>query len=135
MAREKVISYAKFQEQFSSENVCREYLFKSRWKDSFVCLKCGCKKYNFLAKRNLNQCCDCRHQQSLTAGSVMHGSHLPLTAWFWAIFLIARDKRGYSAAMLSRELAVRTAILFLQLSSLYKSALVARLFILGILSI
>lgn len=106
MASEKIISYAKFQEEYGNENACRKYLFQSRWKDGYICPKCGCRKYSFLTKRKLYQCCDCRHQQSLTAGTVMHRSHLPLTTWFWAIFLIARDKRGYSAAMLSRELAV-----------------------------
>jgi len=34
----------------------------------------------------------------------MHRSHLPLLTRFWAIFLIAKDKRGYSAVMLYREL-------------------------------
>jgi hypothetical protein len=72
MAKEKIISYAKFQEQYGSENACREYLFKSRWKDGYACPKCGCMKFSFHTKRNLYQCCDCRHQQSLTAGSVMH---------------------------------------------------------------
>lgn len=104
MAIEKTISYAKFQKQFSNEDSCREYLFKSRWNGAYVCTKCGCTEYYFLSKRNLYQCKRCRHQQSLTAGTVMHRSHLSLMTWFWAIFLIAKDKRGYSAAMLSREL-------------------------------
>jgi len=104
MANEKAISYARFQEQFGDEDACREYLIKNRWKGEYICPKCGCKEYYFLPNRNLYQCKHCRHQQSLTAGTVMHCSHLPLTTWFWAIFLIAKDKRGYSAAMLSREL-------------------------------
>lgn len=104
MAKENTISYAMFQNQFSNEGACREYLFISRWKGEYVCPKCGCKQYYFHSNRNLYQCKDCRYQQSLTAGTIMHRSHLPLQTWFWAIFLIAKDKRGYSAAMLSREL-------------------------------
>ena len=104
MAKQTSISYAKFQEQFSNEDSCREYLFKRRWNGQFICPKCGCTEYYFLSKRHLYQCKNCRHQQSLTAGTVMHRSHLSLMTWFWAIFLIAKDKRGYSAAMLSREL-------------------------------
>lgn len=34
----------------------------------------------------------------------MHKSHLPLTTWFWAIYLVASDKRGYSASQLGRQL-------------------------------
>lgn len=35
-----------------------------------------------------------------------HASHLPLTAWFWAICLCATDKRGISAVQLSRTLNI-----------------------------
>ena len=34
----------------------------------------------------------------------MHRTHLPLTIWFWAIFLCATDKRGISAKGLARQL-------------------------------
>ena len=36
----------------------------------------------------------------------MHCTHLPLTAWFWAIYLCATDKRGISAVQLSRTLNI-----------------------------
>lgn len=34
----------------------------------------------------------------------MHHTHLPLTIWFWAIYLCATDKRGISAKGLARQL-------------------------------
>ena len=51
-------------------------------------------------------CKQCRRQSSVTAGTVLHRTHLPLTVWFWAIYLVARDKRGISATQLSRELEI-----------------------------
>lgn len=36
----------------------------------------------------------------------MHKAHLPLTYWFWAIYLISRDKRGISAVALKNALKV-----------------------------
>lgn len=36
----------------------------------------------------------------------MHKARTPLMVWFWAIFLIACDKRGHSALSISRELKV-----------------------------
>lgn len=104
MAKEKTISYARFQKEFGTEESCRNFLASHRWSNGYICPVCGCKEYYYLSNRNLYQCKGCRHQQSLTAGTVMHRSHLPLQIWFWAIFLISRDKRGYSAAMLSRDL-------------------------------
>ena len=35
-----------------------------------------------------------------------YAEHLPLTVWFWAICLTARDKRGISAVQLSRKLEI-----------------------------
>ena len=36
----------------------------------------------------------------------MHRTHLPLTVWFWAIYLCATDKRGISAVALSGQLCI-----------------------------
>ena len=33
-------------------------------------------------------------QTSVTAGTVMHGSKLPLTVWFWAAYLMATHSNG-----------------------------------------
>lgn len=104
MAKEKTINYARFQKEFGTEESCRDFLASHRWSNRYICPVCGCKEYYYLSNRNLYQCKGCRNQQSLTARTVMHRSHLPLQIWFWAIFLISRDKRGYSVAMLSRDL-------------------------------
>ncbi len=68
--------------------------------------KCGCAEYYPVHGRNIYQCRSCRHQTSVTAGTVMHRTHLPLTLWFWAIYLCATDKRGTSAVQLSRTLGI-----------------------------
>lgn len=48
----------------------------------------------------------CRYQVSLTAGTVLHNTRTPLTAWFWAAYLMTTDKRGISALLLQRQLAL-----------------------------
>jgi len=40
------------------------------------------------------------YQVSVTAGTVMHKTRTSLVAWFWAIYLIAHDKRGSSSLLL-----------------------------------
>ena len=44
---------------------------------------------------------------SLTAGTVFHRTRTPLTLWFWAAYLMTTDKRGISALLLQRQLAIR----------------------------
>ena len=52
------------------------------------------------------QCAGCRHQVSLTAGTVLHRTKIPLTQWFWAAYLMTTDKRGVSALLLQRHLGL-----------------------------
>jgi transposase-like protein len=48
----------------------------------------------------------CRHQVSLTAGTVLHNTKTPLTVWFWAAYLMTTDKGGVSALLLQRQLGL-----------------------------
>jgi transposase-like protein len=59
-----------------------------------------------MEERSLWQCRACRGQTSVTAGTIFHRTRTALLVWFWAIFLVAIDKRGHSALQLTRELAV-----------------------------
>src|SRR5271165_6380525 len=47
----------------------------------------------------------CRHQVSLTAGTVLHGTKIPLTEWFWVAYLMT-DKRSVSALLVQRQLGL-----------------------------
>ena len=106
MARAERITFEEFRTRFSTEDACRAELFRLRFPEGFVCPKCGCTEYYPVRGRNMFQCRTCRHQTSVTAGTVMHRTHLPLTVWFWAIYLCATDKRGISAVQLSRTLDI-----------------------------
>ena len=106
MARAESITFEEFRTRFSTEESCRAELFRLRFPNGFVCPKCGCTEYYPVRGRNTFQCRACRRQTSVTAGTVMHRTHLPLTAWFWAIYLCATDKRGISAVQLSRTLNI-----------------------------
>ena len=71
-----------------------------------MCPRCGkCRAYQ-LAKLRRWQCVDCRYQVSLTAGTILHNTKTPLTVWFWAAYLMTTDKRGLSALLLQRQLAL-----------------------------
>ena len=40
----------------------------------------------------------------MTAGTVLHKTHMPLMKWFLAFYLVCQDKRGISAVQLSSQL-------------------------------
>lgn len=106
MATKKRVGFEDIQRRFETEDACRKYLIQLRWPNGFVCPICGCKDHYVIRGRHKYQCKSCRYQVSITAGTVMDRSHLSLRTWIWAIYLVSRDKRGYSAMQLSRVLSL-----------------------------
>lgn len=90
-------------------------LFDLRWPNSFICPRCGNQHYYLLAKYHLYQCTSCGYQASVTAGTVMHKTRVPLLKWFIALFLVATDKRGCSALTVQRHINVNYKTAWLML--------------------
>lgn len=88
MANRKRLSKAEFEAQFGTEELCRQYLYNVRWPDGFVCPKCG-RHLGYTLSNGYIQCVGCRHQTNITAGTFMHKSHISLTKWFWAIYMLS----------------------------------------------
>jgi hypothetical protein len=57
-------------------------------------------------RRKRYQCKNCRHQTTLTAGTIFEATKLSLTIWFQAIYVISQAKTGLSALALKRQLGV-----------------------------
>lgn len=96
-----------FQQRFAEEEACREYLFACRWPDGFRCRRCGGGDIGGMhRRRQVWQCKGCGVQTSVTAGTVMHGTHMPLQLWFWAAYLVATHHPGISAVQLQHQLGI-----------------------------
>src|SRR5439155_27352836 len=78
-----------------------------RWPDGFRCPRCEHERAYTMVKQRRWKCVACRHQVSLTAGTILHNTKTPLTLWFWAAYLMTTDKRGISALLLQRQLGLR----------------------------
>jgi hypothetical protein len=48
----------------------------------------------------------CGRQTSVTAGTILHRTRLPLTMWFWAAYLMSTHTPGLSAVQLHRQLGL-----------------------------
>jgi hypothetical protein len=97
-----------FSARFPGESACWKFLIKSRWPDGFCCPHCGGAKHCFSKRRKLFECYGCRKRISPTAGTMFHGSRIPLRKWYWAIFLIATSKKGVPALYLQKQLGIGT---------------------------
>jgi predicted RNA-binding Zn-ribbon protein involved in translation (DUF1610 family) len=78
-----------------TEAQCHRRLERLRWPQGLACPSCGAGRISrFQArgktgkKRRLYTCLVCRYQFTVTAGTFLHHSHLPLKKWFAAIFAL-----------------------------------------------
>ena len=106
-SRVKGLSEAQFREAYGPEERCRAAVEELRWPKGFVCPLCGSCEGTWLSTRPKIQCRACRHQVSLTAGTIFHATKLPLTSWFLAMWLVATAKNGISSVEPGRRPGIK----------------------------
>ena len=103
------MNLVKLMDRFADEDSCRAYLEELRWPDGIQCPRCESRKCYSSATQW--DCESCGYTFSVTAGTMLHDTHLPLRKWMIATYLIIESKKGISALQLQRTLGVayRTA--------------------------
>src|SRR3954464_5083928 len=100
-------SLPEFEARFPDDAACARWLLERRWPDGFRCPACGHDKGWELGRERLTlQCAACERQVSVTAGTALPGTHLPLRTWFLAAWLVATHKNGMSARQLWLQLGL-----------------------------
>ncbi len=95
---------------FHDDDKAREHLESLLWPDGPVCPRCGVmgdritKLQGKSTRPGVYKCKDCRKPFSVTVGTVMERSHIPLSKWVLASQLMASSKKGFSALQLQRTL-------------------------------
>jgi transposase-like protein len=98
---------------FSDENAAREALEAIRWPDGPFCPHCGnldqekiTKGEGKASRPGLYYCAACNGQFTVTVGTVMERSKIPLSKWLFAMHLMGASKKGVSALQLQRMLGM-----------------------------
>jgi transposase-like protein len=96
---------------FHDDAKARKYLESVRWPSGPVCPHCGVIGAHYrlegaTQRPGLLKCKDCRKQFSVTVGTVFERSHIPLSKWLLAAFLLCSSKKGISSHQLHRTLGV-----------------------------
>lgn len=120
-------SLAEFIRMFPTESECLAYLMKTRWPSGFTCPRCNHPEGYTISGRNIVECSNskCRHQTSVTAGTVLHRTKQSLHTWFWAAYLFTNLTPSISAKQFQRQLGIsRYETAFCMLHKL-RAALVA----------
>jgi transposase-like protein len=98
---------------FTNEDTARIALEAVRWPNGPVCPHCGNVDQDKIAKAQgkasrpgLFYCAACNDQFTVTVGTVMEHSKIPLTKWWLAMHLLGSSKKGMSSHQLHRMLGV-----------------------------
>ncbi len=95
-----------------TEDGAREKLESIRWVNGVVCPHCGrvdghTKLQGKKHRAGVWKCNDgCAQQFTVTIGTVMEGSHLPIRIWLMAFSILCSAKKGVSALQLQRQLGL-----------------------------
>lgn len=90
------------------EKSCRDYLIKQRWDGKPECPYCGCDKTYVIEGGKRFKCGSkaCYSKFSVTVGTIMEASNIPLTKWLMAIYLCTAHKKGISSYQLAKDIGV-----------------------------
>ncbi len=92
-----------------SEQDCREYVAQQRWENGkAICPYCGFGRCYNIENGKRYKCSNkkCFKKFSVTVGTVMEASNIPLSKWLTGIYLVASHKKGISSYQLGRDLQI-----------------------------
>lgn len=100
--------------RYSTDEAAREYFERVRWPNGPVCPHCGSADKNYALTPNkkariregLYKCGTCDDRFSVTVGTVMERSHIPLHKWLIAFYIMCASKTQVSALQLQRQLEI-----------------------------
>jgi transposase-like protein len=95
-----------FLDWFADEESCLSYLEQLRWPEGFVCPRCAARHSPYRSSRGRLMCPACRHQCTVTAGTLFDKTRTPLRTWLAAAWYVTNQKYGVSALGLQRALGL-----------------------------
>jgi transposase-like protein len=97
-------SFADFMAQHTTAEACVSTLRAHRWPKGFVCPHCSHAGGYDLGGRRGFECAGCGRQTSVTAGTMLAYTKLPLPKAFMAMYLVSANKQGVSGKSLAKLL-------------------------------
>lgn len=102
------MNYFEFTKRFPDENSAIDFIVSTKYKDGYVCPKCGCthKVYHQKYNRRFMYCNNCKSEFSALKGTIFENTHLDIRMWLYAMNLVLVSRKGISALQLKRELGM-----------------------------
>ncbi len=99
-------SFKAFQTEFPDDGACLDRIMLVKFGgNEFSCPGCGANsKFSRITKRRAYACQHCGHHVYPCVGTPFEKSRTPLTAWFFAMYLMTSTRHGVAAKELERQI-------------------------------
>lgn len=92
---------------FAEPKACLAFIESLRWPNGFICPSCGQKGDPWRQSRGRLVCPKCRHQGSVTAGTILEKTRTPLLIWFKVAWYLASASKAIPVRDLGNKLGIR----------------------------
>jgi transposase-like protein len=107
-------NFIEFTERFPDDLSCKKYLSELKWKEGYVCKKCG---HTVSTQRTdyTRTCTRCKHNESATANTAFHKVKFGIKKAFYITFEMVNSSKSLSAMQMSKRYGItrKTAWLFM----------------------
>lgn len=107
--KQRDMTYFEFTKRFPDENSAIDFIVATKYKDGYVCPKCGSVRkgiYHQKYNHRFMYCNNCKSEFSALNGTIFENTHLDLRMWLYAMNLVLVSRKGISALQLKRELGM-----------------------------
>ena len=105
------MNHIEFFKRFPTENDAIDFIVSTKYKNGYVCPKCGCVHHKIYHQRYNHRnlyCNNCKSEFSALTGTVFEHTHLDLRMWLFALNLVFIARKGISGLQLQRELGMKS---------------------------
>jgi transposase-like protein len=95
---------------FHDEDAAYDFLESFLWPTGPICPFCGGQDRITQSKGGrvgLYRCGPCKRKFTIKVGTVLESSHIPLTQWMQAIYLMVSSKKGFSSHQMMRTMDIQ----------------------------
>jgi len=101
------VPYEEFLQIFPDELACQRYIDEIKWREGYICKKCGNVKFCKGTKIFSRRCTKCGYNESVTAFTFLHKCKFSLVKAFYIMMKVNKYGEEVNCAELARELDMR----------------------------
>lgn len=103
----KEVGFEEFSSMYPDDDSCLKFLANIKWQAGFACSRCAHANFSDGRSPYSRRCTKCGYDESVTAGTLLQNTRLPINKAFYMIFLVYAAKGNISSHKLSSILNIR----------------------------